>query len=117
VEAQYIEPLIAPLTKAIILLHYGGYPCEMQPIMDLAKKHGLIVIEDSACSPDSWYNFDLACGTIGDFGVWSFDAMKIISTGDGGMIYAKNPEHIQMLRYMTYLGTDEGSGFASGGRL
>lgn len=111
-EARYIEPLITKRTKAIVLLHYGGYAAKMAEIMALAEKNRLIVIEDSACSPDTWID-DQACGTIGHFGVWSFDAMKIISTGDGGMIYAREPEHIKTLRQRLYLGLDEGSGYTS----
>lgn len=111
-EARYIEPLITKRTKAIVLLHYGGYAAKMAEIMALAEKQKLVVIEDSACSPDTWID-DRACGTIGDFGVWSFDAMKIISTGDGGIIYARDPEHIEVLRQRLYLGMDEGSGYNS----
>lgn len=111
-EARYIEPLITRKTKAIVMLHYGGYGAKMGEIMALADKHELVVIEDAACSPDTWID-DRACGTIGHFGVWSFDAMKIISTGDGGMIYARDPGHIKDLRRRLYLGMDEGSGYNS----
>lgn len=106
VEAQYIRPLITRNTKAIIVNHYGGYPCNMEEIMDL----GLIVVEDAACAPSSTYQAK-ACGTIGHYGVWSFDAMKILSTGDGGMIYAR--DGIKDIKKRLYLSMDSSSGLSS----
>ena len=101
--AETIKAKITPRTKAIILNHYGGHPCDMDPIMDLARKNNIFVIEDSACAVQSFYK-GKACGTIGDMGIWSFDAMKSIVTGDGGMIYLKSKDLLNQVKEECYLG-------------
>jgi dTDP-4-amino-4,6-dideoxygalactose transaminase len=101
--AELIEKKITSKTKAIILNHYGGYPCDMDPIMELCKTHGVIVIEDSACATKSFYKGQ-ACGTIGDMGLWSFGPTKIICTGDGGMIYLKSHELVEIAKERLYHG-------------
>lgn len=98
--------------KAILLLHYGGEPCDMDGIMAFAREKGLFVVEDSACSMASRYK-GKACGAIGDIGLWSFDAMKVISTGDGGMMYLSTPSlRLRAQRY-GYLGQVQTSGLAT----
>ena len=101
--AETIKQKITSKTKAIILNHYGGHPCEMDPIMKLAKENNIFVIEDSACAVQSFYK-GKACGTIGDMGIWSFDAMKSIVTGDGGMIYLKSKDLLKTIQEECYLG-------------
>jgi len=101
--AETIADKITSRTKAVILNHYGGHPCDMDDIMALAKKHDIFVIEDSACAVQSFYK-GKACGTIGDMGIWSFDAMKAVVTGDGGMIYMKSPENMERAKEYCYLG-------------
>ena len=103
VTAQNIEEKITSKTKAVFITHYGGVPCEMDPIKDLCDKNNIIIIEDSACSVRSFYK-DKACGTIGDMGIWSFDAMKTLSTGDGGMIYLKSEDLKIIAEESLYLG-------------
>lgn len=98
--------------RAIILLHYGGVPCDMEGILRFAREHGLYIIEDSACSVASRYG-DRACGTIGDIGVWSFDAMKLLSTGDGGMMYFSDQHFRQLAKSYAYLGQTDQSGMSS----
>ena len=98
-----IRAKITPKTTAIILNHYGGHPCDMDPIMKLAKENNIFVIEDSACAIQSFYK-GKACGTIGDMGIWSFDAMKSLVTGDGGMIYLKSEELLKIIQEECYLG-------------
>lgn len=112
VRACDIEPKITPNTKAILLLHYGGVPCEMDEIMALAKKHALAVIEDSACSVASTYKGQ-ACGTIGDMGMWSFDAMKILVCGDGSMLYFKDPALKEQAEKWLYFGLESKSGYSN----
>lgn len=65
--AQDLEEKITPRTKAVMPLHYGGVPCDMDAILETARKHGLAVIEDSACSVASTYK-GRACGTLGGYG-------------------------------------------------
>lgn len=85
IDPQEIEKNITPRTKAIIVMHYGGYPCDMKRIMALARKKGLHVIEDACHGPLSeWQGQKL--GTIGDIGCFSFFSNKNISTGEGGMM-------------------------------
>lgn len=105
IQAKYIPRL----TKAVCLLHYGGVAQELDTIRQWCDQKGLWLIEDAACSPATVYK-GKAAGTWGHFGVWSFDAMKIISCGDGGMIYCENPEHTAILRKRLYLGTNVQSG-------
>lgn len=80
-----IEARITPRTKAIVVVHLAGNPCEMDPIMKIARKHGLKVIEDCAQAYLTKYKGQLA-GTIGDYGCFSTNDFKHISTGDGGMV-------------------------------
>ena len=86
VRAQDFEALISENTKALYVTHYGGIPCDMDGIIKLAKQHNFVIIEDSACAVRSFYK-GKACGTLGNMGMWSFDAMKTLSTADGGMMY------------------------------
>jgi aminotransferase len=101
--AELIEEKITPRTKAVMILHYGGVPCEMDDICKLLHDRMVPLIEDNACSVASHYK-GRSCGTFGDVGVWSFDAMKILVTGDGGMIYCKTPEMAKRVEEMIYLG-------------
>ncbi|MCR4623246.1 MAG: DegT/DnrJ/EryC1/StrS family aminotransferase [Alphaproteobacteria bacterium] len=112
VRAQDIEKKITKNTKAIMLIHFGGVPCEMDEIMDLAQAHNLIVIEDSACSVASTYK-GKAAGTIGDMGMWSFDAMKIIVCGDGSILYFKEAERAKFAEKLMYFGLESKSGYAN----
>lgn len=101
--AEHISKKITSKTKAVIITHYGGMTCEMDEIVALCNEKNIILIEDSACCPVSFYK-GKAAGTIGDMGMWSFDAMKIICTGDGGMIYIKDEELKENLKEQIYLG-------------
>ena len=86
-----IKKAITSNTKAVYVTHYAGIPCDMDSIIETCKENNILIIEDSACAVSSLYK-NKACGTIGDMGMWSFDAMKSLSTGDGGMIYFKDIE-------------------------
>lgn len=96
-----IERLRTPRTKAVLLLHYSGCPVPMHDIW--AVSHGLKIVEDSANAVASTY-FNQACGTLGDAGVWSFDAMKILVMGDGGALWMRDPERRQYAEALRYLG-------------
>lgn len=103
VRAEDIESKINDKTKAVFITHFGGISCDMDPILELCNKHNILVIEDSACAVKSFYK-GKACGTIGDMGMWSFDAMKTLSTADGGMIYIKNKQKKIEAGEFLYLG-------------
>lgn len=86
ITAETIERMITPRTKAIIVVHLAGWPCVMEPILALAKKHGLYVIEDCAQAPGAIYK-GRQVGSWGDIAAFSFCQDKIITTGgEGGMI-------------------------------
>lgn len=99
IDPKKIEEAITPQTKAIIAVHLYGNLCEMDEIMQIAKKHNLYVIEDAAEAIGSSYKGKRA-GTIGDFGVFSFHGSKTITTGEGGMFVTNRTdlyEKVQML--------------------
>ncbi|ATJ88664.1 DegT/DnrJ/EryC1/StrS family aminotransferase [Ralstonia solanacearum] len=86
ITADTIGAVLTPRTKAVICVHLAGWPCDMDPIMVLARKHGLAVIEDCAQAHGAVYK-GRAVGTIGDIGAWSFCQDKIMTTGgEGGMV-------------------------------
>lgn len=86
ITAATIEPVITPRTKAVICVHLGGWPCDMDPIMALAGRHGLKVIEDCAQAHGARYR-GRSVGAIGHVGAWSFCQDKIMTTGgEGGMV-------------------------------
>ena len=89
--AEQIEELITDRTKAIIPMHYAGFPCDMNKIIELSRKYSLYVIEDACHGPLSEYH-GCSIGTIGDIGCFSFFSNKNISTGEGGMIVTNNEE-------------------------
>jgi dTDP-4-amino-4,6-dideoxygalactose transaminase len=84
--AETIEPLLTERTRAIIVVHLGGYPADMDPIMELARARGIKVIEDCAQAHGARYK-GRSVGSIGDIGAWSFCQDKIMTTGgEGGMV-------------------------------
>lgn len=100
-------------TKAVLLLHYGGNPCrDIWQIEAFCREKGIHLIEDSACSVAS-RSKGQACGRIGEIGLWSFDAMKILCTGDGGMMYFRYPEMRAKAESMAWLCTKNKSGIST----
>lgn len=98
---EEIERLRTPKTKAVLILHYGGHPCDMSGIFQHSK--GLKIIEDSACALVSKYK-KKNCGTLGDIGFFSFDGMKILSVGDGGAIVINDAKLIDKAKEIRYMG-------------
>lgn len=94
-----IEAKITPKTKAILVMHYAGFPCDMDAILTLAKRYGLKIIEDACHAPFSEYN-GKKLGTIGDVGCFSFFSNKNISTGEGGMLVTKDPEYAERAKLL-----------------
>jgi len=83
---QTVQPLVTERTKAIVAVHLAGWPCEMEPLIELAQEKGLKVIEDCAQAHGARYR-GYSVGSLGDIGTWSFCQDKIISTGgEGGML-------------------------------
>ena len=90
---------ITDKTKAITIVHYGGYPCDMKAVMEIAEEYNLKVIEDAAHAPGAEYK-DKKCGTIGDIGCFSFFANKNLVTGEGGMIVTNDEELAEKIKIM-----------------
>ena len=89
ISSEEIEKKITGKTKAIIVMHYGGYPCEMKAILRIAKRYRLYVIEDAAHAPGAEYG-RRKCGLFGDMGCFSFFSNKNLVTGEGGMVVTRN---------------------------
>lgn len=94
-----IEKLINERTRAILVMHYGGYACDMPSIMELARERGLIVIEDAAHAVGSELG-GTKLGTWGDMGCYSFFSNKNMTTGEGGMIVTSDEKFYQKLRLL-----------------
>lgn len=93
-------------TRAIVVVHYGGHACDMDPIMALAKEHGVAVVEDVAHGCGGTYK-GRNLGTIGTIGTFSFHAVKNLATGDGGMIAVSDPVVDKRLRRLRWVGIDK----------
>jgi len=91
IEASLLEPLINERTRAIGLVHFLGIPCDMDPIMEVAGRYGLKVVEDCALAVGARYK-GTHVGLIGDVGCFSFYPVKHITTGDGGMLISRDAE-------------------------
>lgn len=89
-----IEAKITPKTKAIMIVHYAGYACDMDAICAIAKKHNLPLIEDCAHASGGAYKGRML-GTFGDISAWSFFTNKNLSVGEGGMVVVKTDEPYQ----------------------
>lgn len=105
IDENKIEQAITNRTKVICVVHYAGVACEMNTIMKIAKKYGLLVVEDAAQGVMSSYN-GKALGTIGDFGCYSFHETKNYSMGEGGAIVINNEKYIEKAEILREKGTN-----------
>lgn len=115
-DAEKIEQLITPRTKAIVAMHYAGVSCDMDKIMGLAAKYKLFVIEDAAHSVDSYYvasNGPKALGSMGHFSAFSFHETKNIVAGEGGMLNINDPTFFKRAEIIWEKGTNRAE-FISG---
>lgn len=103
ISTEAIEAAITPRTRAILPVHFAGRPCAMDSIMDVAKRHDLLVIEDCAHAIETEYHGRKA-GTFGDFGCFSFYATKNVTTGEGGMVLGRNEALIARARMLALHG-------------
>ena len=110
IDETLIEEAITPKTKAIVPVHYAGVSCEMDTIMDIARRHNLLVIEDEAQGVMSSYK-GKTLGTIGDFGCYSFHETKNYSMGEGGALLIKNPDYIERAEIIREKGTNRSKFF------
>ncbi len=115
INADQIEALITEKTKAIVVVHYAGVACDMDKIMSIANKHGIIVIEDAAQAIDSYYisknGTKKALGSIGHFSAFSFHETKNIISGEGGMLCINEDRFIQRAEIIWEKGTNRSQFF------
>jgi dTDP-4-amino-4,6-dideoxygalactose transaminase len=112
-----LEAQITPRTKAMIPMHFGGFGCDMERLMEIARRRRLFVVEDAAHAPYSEYAGKML-GTFGDIGVLSFFSNKNMTCGEGGMIVTSNEEYAKQARLlrshgMTTLSYDRAQGHAT----
>ena len=116
ISAKSIKEKITNKTKAIIVVHFAGYPCDMDEIVSIAKEKNIALIEDCAHAPGAKYK-GISCGSFGEFGCFSFFTNKNLSVGEGGMIVTKDKKLDQQAKYfrshgMTALTLDRHKGRA-----
>ncbi len=105
IDENLIEAAITPKTKAIVPVHYAGVGCEMDKIMEIAKKYNLLVVEDAAQGVMAYYK-GRALGTIGDVGCYSFHETKNYSMGEGGAVLVNNAEMYERSEIIREKGTN-----------
>lgn len=110
IDEKLIEDAITDRTRAIVPVHYAGVSCEMDVIMDIAEKYGLMVIEDAAQGIMSTYK-GRALGSIGNYGCFSFHETKNLSMGEGGALLLKNKEDIEKAEIIREKGTNRSKFF------
>lgn len=103
IDADKIAEFITAQTRAIVVVHYGGYACDMDKILQIAKRYNLKVVEDAAHSCGGEYKGQ-KLGSISDIGIFSFQAIKNLATGDGGMITTDDPEIYGRLKKLRWMG-------------
>lgn len=109
-DEKKIEAAITPRTKAICAVHYAGVSCEMDEIMEIARRHNLLVVEDAAQGVMSSYK-NRALGAIADFGCFSFHETKNYSMGEGGALLIKDPAYVEKAEILREKGTDRSKFF------
>ncbi len=109
-DANHVAALITPHTKAIVAMHYAGVACDMDRLMQLAEKHGLIVIEDAAQALDSYYK-GRPLGTIGHLAAFSFHETKNIQCGEGGLLVVNDSRFVSRSEILWEKGTNRAEFF------
>lgn len=110
IDPSQIEALINEKTKAIVVVHYAGIACDMDPIVAIAKKHNLFVVEDAAQAIDSFYK-GRALGTIGHFSTFSFHETKNIISGEGGLLGVNDERFVNRAEIIWEKGTNRAAFF------
>lgn len=105
IDAEKIESLITPRTRAIVPVHYAGIACDMDRIMEIANRHELLVIEDAAQGVDSFYK-GRPLGSIGHMGCFSFHETKNIHCGEGGLLAINDPSFVKRAEILWEKGTN-----------
>lgn len=107
IDLERVEAAITERTTAVIPVHFGGQPCDMDPLVVLARKHSLIVLEDAAHAHGSSYQ-GRRCGSLGDCTSFSFQASKNMTAGEGGIITTNDPEIAEKCESLVWAGRKKG---------
>lgn len=110
IDETKIEDAITEKTKVIVPVHYAGVACEMDTIMDIARRHRLLVVEDAAQGVNAWYH-GKALGTIGDFGCYSFHETKNYTMGEGGALLFQDEKYLEKAEILREKGTNRSKFF------
>lgn len=110
INEKLIEDAITEKTRAIVPVHYAGVSCAMDEILDIAKRHNLLVVEDAAQGVNAWYK-GKALGTIGDFGCYSFHETKNYTMGEGGALLFQEDKYQEKAEILREKGTDRSKFF------
>lgn len=105
-----LESIITKKTKAIVVVHYAGVACDMNPILQIAKQYDIVVIEDAAQAIDSYY-FGRPLGTFGNYAAFSFHETKNINCGEGGLLVVNNEKDAQRAEIIREKGTNRSAFF------
>ena len=105
ISVEHVRQLVNEKTKAIICVHYGGLPCDMEELHQIANEYGIPVIEDAAHALGATYH-GLPIGSISEFTMFSFQAIKHITTGDGGMLAFKDSSLLEKSKRLRWFGID-----------
>ena len=104
-DENMVEPAITDKTRAVLCMHYGGFPADMTKLKEICNRHGLPLIEDAAMGFGSHYQ-GKPLGSIGDFGAISFDITKHISAIHGGLLLINNPQYVKRASAIYHVGTN-----------
>jgi dTDP-4-amino-4,6-dideoxygalactose transaminase len=105
VSAETLERAITPKTRGICVMHYGGYPCWMDAIAEMARRHGLWIVEDAAQAPGAAWN-GVLCGRWGDIGCFSFSGNNNLTCAEGGLIVTDSGDYAKKMRLLRSHGMD-----------
>jgi perosamine synthetase len=108
IDPNHVKELITDKTKAIVCVHYGGLPCDMDELKSIAASRGIPVIEDAAHAVGATYK-GVPVGSISEFTMYSFQAIKHITTGDGGMLIFKDEALLEKAKRLRWFGIDRSS--------
>ena len=106
-DPKSVDSLVTPLTRAIVVVHYAGFPADLKNLRRIADKHGISLIEDAAHSLGAKYSGQ-GIGSLGDYGVFSFQAIKHMTTVDGGMLCMNDLSQLEEAKKLRWFGMAKG---------
>jgi perosamine synthetase len=104
IDPDAVDQLVSERTKGLIPVHYAGHSADMAPLLEIAQRHDLFILEDAAEAHLARYQGGSYCGTIGDIGIFSFTPTKPMTTGEGGMIVTDNEDLAEQCRLIRNFG-------------